>query len=125
MNLIQTVLTGFQIQRFYYLEFLEIVLVLFSSLIIRNGITDFPQFFRGCLSISRWTAGLYGVLRLDGEVDFSRCFLLVIIFLVGFWTCFFQQILYNISTQGNKLRNSSKNIYRSTWLKNCKKILNY
>ena len=52
-NLIQTVLTGFQIQRFYYLEFLEVVLVLFSSLIILAVVYRLPTVLSGitCLGI--------------------------------------------------------------------------
>ncbi len=41
-NLIQTVLTGFQIQRSYYLEFLEVFLVLLSSLIILGVVYRLP-----------------------------------------------------------------------------------
>ena len=59
-NLIQTVLTGFQIQRFYYLEFLEIVLVLFSSLIILAMVYRLPTVLSGiaCLSL----VGLQGYM---------------------------------------------------------------
>ena len=59
-NLIQTVLTGFQIQRFYYLEFLEIVLVLFSSLAILGMVYRLPTVLSGiaCLSL----VGLQGYI---------------------------------------------------------------
>ncbi len=59
-NLIQTVLTGFQIQRFYYLEFLEIVLVLFSSLAILAMVYRLPTVLSGitCLSL----VGLQGYI---------------------------------------------------------------
>lgn len=50
-NLIQTVLTGFQIQRFYYLEFLEIVLVLFSSLVILAMVYRLPTVLSGIGSL--------------------------------------------------------------------------
>ena len=52
-QLIQSVLTGFQIQRFYYLEFLEVVLVLFSSLIILAVVYRLPTVLSGitCLGI--------------------------------------------------------------------------
>jgi adenylate cyclase len=50
-NLIQTVLTGFQIQRFYYLEFLEIVLVLFSSLVILAMVYRLPTILSGIGSL--------------------------------------------------------------------------
>jgi len=52
-QLIQSVLTGFQIQRFYYLEFLEVVLVLFSSLIILAVVYRLPTILSGitCLGI--------------------------------------------------------------------------
>ena len=50
-NLIQTVLTGFQIQRFYYLEFLEIFLVLFSSLIILAMVYKLPTVLSGIGSL--------------------------------------------------------------------------
>jgi adenylate cyclase len=51
-NLIQTVLTGFQIQRFYYLEFLEIFLVLFSSLVILAMVYRLPTVLSGIGSLS-------------------------------------------------------------------------
>jgi len=59
-QLIQSVLTGFQIQRFYYLEFLEIVLVLFSSLIILAMVYRLPTVLSGiaCLSL----VGLQGYM---------------------------------------------------------------
>ena len=50
-NLIQTVLTGFQIQRFYYLEFLEIFLVLFSSLVILAMVYRLPTVLSGIGSL--------------------------------------------------------------------------
>ena len=50
-NLIQTVLTGYQIQRFYYLEFLEIVLVLFSSLVILAMVYRLPTALSGIGSL--------------------------------------------------------------------------
>lgn len=59
-NLIQTVLTGFQIQRFYYLEFLEIVLLLTSALIILAMVYRLPTALSGiaCLSL----VGLQGYM---------------------------------------------------------------
>ena len=50
-NLVQTVLTGYQIQRFYYLEFLEIVLVLFSSLVILAMVYRLPTALSGIGSL--------------------------------------------------------------------------
>ena len=50
-NLIQTVLTGFQIQRFYYLEFLEIFLVLISSLVILVMVYRLPTVLSGIGSL--------------------------------------------------------------------------
>lgn len=50
-NLIQTVLTGYQIQRFYYLEFLEIALVLFSSLVILVMVYRLPTTLSGIGSL--------------------------------------------------------------------------
>ena len=50
-NLIQTVLTGFQIQRFYYLEFLEIFLVLISSLVILAMVYRLPTVLSGIGSL--------------------------------------------------------------------------
>tara|TARA_Y100000996_G_scaffold287497_1_gene227053 strand:- start:577 stop:2430 length:1854 start_codon:yes stop_codon:yes gene_type:complete len=59
-NLIQTALTGFQIQRFYYLEFLEIVLLLTSSLIILAMVYRLPTVFSGiaCLSLVGLQGGM-------------------------------------------------------------------
>ena len=50
-NLVQTVLTGYQIQRFYYLEFLEIFLVLFSSLVILAMVYRLPTALSGIGSL--------------------------------------------------------------------------
>ena len=59
-NLIQTALTGFQIQRFYYLEFLEFVLLLTSSLIILAMVYKLPTVFSGiaCLSLVGLQGGM-------------------------------------------------------------------
>ena len=59
-NLIQTALTGSQIQRFYYLEFLEIVLLLTSSLIILAMVYRLPTVFSGiaCLSLVGLQGGM-------------------------------------------------------------------
>ena len=59
-NLIQTALTGFQIQRFYYLEFLEFDLLLTSSLIILAMVYKLPTVFSGiaCLSLVGLQGGM-------------------------------------------------------------------
>ena len=74
-NLIQTVLTGFQIQRFYYLEFLEIFLVLISSLVILVMVYRLPTVLSGIGSL-----GVVGLQAYTGYYVWIKNLILLDVF---------------------------------------------
>ena len=61
-NLIQTFLSGVQIQQSYYFEFLEVVLLLISLLGILVMVYKLPTIFGGCESSLCRISGGYGFL---------------------------------------------------------------